>query len=249
MKILLWASTAVLLSLSAPMSAQAADLSDISVSTSIDYVTEYVFRGVSFSRGAVQPGIEASLGGFTVGVWSSAALGEASAAAGDEIDVYAGYSWSLSDITTADIGATIYHFPDVSGSLLNFGGASTLELYGGLAFDTTLSPSVYGFYDLDLEALTIEASLGHSISVGPQTSIDLGVTGGVVSVDGNGDYQYATASAAYALALSDNVSGYIGANYSLSSDDTLRFKIDGNGDAFTSDDNLFWAGVGVSAGF
>ena len=36
---------------------------EVGVSVSVDYVSEYVFRGVSFARGAVQPGIELSMGG------------------------------------------------------------------------------------------------------------------------------------------------------------------------------------------
>lgn len=222
---------------------------DVSVSVSVDYVSEYVFRGVSFARGAVQPGIEISKGGFTTGVWTSAAIGEASSAAGDEIDVYAGYSWDLSDAISADVGATVYHFPDVSGGLFDFGGASTIEVYAGASFDTALAPSLYGYYDFDLKAFTVEAGVGHSLPVGESTSLDLGLTGGLVTADGGGDYQYGTASASLGYGFTDDVSAYVGANYSLSSEDTLRFKVDGNGDAFTNTDNLFWLGVGFAAGF
>jgi len=73
MKKLLLGTATLLAAASAPLAAQA---EDVSVSTSIDYVSEYVFRGVSFARGAVQPGIEVSKGDFTVGVWTSAAIGE-----------------------------------------------------------------------------------------------------------------------------------------------------------------------------
>ena len=176
-------------------------------------------------------------------------MGETSFAAGDEVDVYAGYSWSLTDTIGADVGATIYHFPDVSGSLFDFGGASTIEVYGGLSFDTVLAPSVYAYYDFDLEAFTGEASVSHSLPVADKTSVDLGITGGFVTADGGGDYQYGSASASVGYGFSDNVSGYVGANYSLSSEDTLRFKIDGTGAAFTNTDNLVWFGVGVAAGF
>jgi len=236
----------LLIVLGLPVSATAGD---ISVSTSIDYVSEYVFRGVSFARGAVQPGIEISKDGFTAGVWTSVGLGEASSAAGDEIDVYAGYGWSLTDVISADVGATIYHFPDVAGSLFDFGDASTLELYGGLGFDTAFAPSLYGYYDIDLKAFTLEGGVSHSLSVSDSVSLDLGLTAGLVTADGGGDYQYGTVSASYSYAFSDAVSAYIGANYSLSSEDTLQFKVDGNGNAFTAKDNLFWTGVGVAAGF
>lgn len=244
-------SIAALLSTSAM--APTALAGDISVSTSIDYVSEYVFRGVSFASAAVQPGIEVSKGGFTAGVWTSVAFGEASVVAGDEIDVYAGYSWSLSDVISADVGATIYHFPDVDGSLFDFGGASTIEGYAGLSFDVPLAPSVYAYYDLDLEAFTVEGGVSHSVPVADKTSLDLGLTAGFVTVDGGGDYQYGSASASVGYGFTDDVSAYVGANFSLSSEDTLNFRrfTDMNGDPFsaTTDDNILWFGVGVAAGF
>lgn len=226
---------------------------DVSVSTSIDYVSEYVFRGVSFARGAVQPGIEISKDGFTAGVWTSAALGEASIVAADEIDVYAGYSWGLSDVISADVGATIYHFPDTDGGLFDFGGASTIEGYAGLSFDVPLAPSIYAYYDLDLEAFTLEGGVSHSVPVAEKTSLDLGLTAGLVTADGGGDYQYGSASASLGYGFTDDVSAYIGANFSLSSEDTLNFRKfqlpDGSDFAATTDDNLIWFGVGVAAGF
>lgn len=227
---------------------------DVSVSVSVDYVSEYVFRGVSFARGAVQPGIEISKNGFTAGVWTSAAIGEASVVAGDEIDVYAGYSWGLSDVISADVGATIYHFPDVDGSLFDFGGASTLEGYAGLSFDVPLAPSVYAYYDIDLEAFTLEGGISHSVPVADKTSLDLGLTAGFVTADGGGDYEYGSASASLGYGFTDDVSAYVGANYSLSSVDSLNFRkftaLDGvTPFSTTTDDNLLWFGVGVAAGF
>jgi len=233
-------STAIMAAMMTPMSASAGD---VSVSTSIDYVSEYVFRGVSFARSAVQPGIEVSSGDLTVGVWTSAALGEVSAAAGDEIDVYASYGFELTDVVSASVGATIYHFPDVDGSLFDFGDASTLEFSAGVEFDTPLAPSATVYYDIDLEALTLEGGIGHSLEVGDGSSLDLGLTVGHVEADGGGD------SASLGYGFTDDVSAYVGANYSLSSEDTLQFKVDGNGDAFTAKDNLLWFGVGVAASF
>ena len=118
---------------------------DLTVAVSVDYVSEYVFRGTSLARGAVQPGIEISKNGFTAGVWTSTAIGEASTLAGDEIDIYGSYSWAFSDIVSADVGATIYHYPDINGNLLDFGDASTFEIYGGLGFDTPLAPTIYTY--------------------------------------------------------------------------------------------------------
>ena len=85
-----------------------ANAGDISVSVSTDYVSEYVFRGVSFANTAVQPAIEVSKGGFTVGAWASVGLGETSAAAGDEIDIYGGYGWNITEALSASVGAVSY---------------------------------------------------------------------------------------------------------------------------------------------
>ena len=81
-KILL--STTMFLALTATANAQ-----DVSVSTSVDYVSDYVFRGVSLADSAVQSGVEASLGAFTAGAWLSTGVGDTSITAGDEIDLYA----------------------------------------------------------------------------------------------------------------------------------------------------------------
>ena len=58
MKKLLLGTATLLAATTAPMAAQA---QDVSVSTSIDYVTEYVFRGVSFESEAIQPGVEVGI--------------------------------------------------------------------------------------------------------------------------------------------------------------------------------------------
>jgi len=102
-----------------------ATASDVTVSVSADYVSEYVFRGVSFANTAIQPGISISKGGFTVGTWVSAALGETSEIASDEIDVYASYGWNLTEDLSASVGATIYHFPQSDGGLFDLGGSSS----------------------------------------------------------------------------------------------------------------------------
>ena len=254
MKKFLLVSASFALASAAPLTAQASDIIEgVSVSTSIDYVSEYVFRGVSFARGAVQPGVELSKGNLTVGVWTSAAIGEASAVAGDEIDVYASYGFDLSDTISASVGATIFHFPDVDGGLFDFGGASTLEFSAGVGFDTLLAPSVTAYYDVDLEAFTLEGGLSHSVPVADKTSVDFGLTGGFVAADGDGDYEYGVGSVSLGYAFTDNVSSYIGANYSVSSIDSLNFRrfVDPTGTAFsaTTDDTETWFGVGFAAGF
>lgn len=246
MKKLLLTSLAVpamMLGLSANASAQEVDFS-----ASVDVVSEYVFRGVTLAGVAVQPGVEAAYGNFTAGAWLSAPLEDGSNW-DTELDLYAGYSFTLSEDTSFDVGATLYHYPEGDGGLLDIGvdtgDASTLEFYGSLGFGGVMfEPSLTAYYDISFEALTLEASAGHSIPLSETTSIDLGLTLGVVSVDGPGDYEYGSLSAAYTLAMSDSSSFYFGANLGVSSDKTFTRLSDYTGKAQSA-----WAGAGFSTSF
>ena len=128
-----------------------------------------------------------------------------------------------------------------------------MEFSAGVEFDTPLAPSVTAYYDIDLEAFTLEGGIGHSLPVADKTSLDLGLTAGLVAADGGGDYEYGQASASLGYSFTNDVSAYVGANYSLSSIDSLNFRRfeDPTGTPFsaTTDDNLLWFGVGVAAGF
>ena len=250
-KALLGASAAAL----AATPAFAQDAPDnVSVTVAVDYVTEYVFRGTTLAESAVQPSVEVGLGDFYVGGWFSTAIGETSVFAGDEFDLYAGYGFELSDVISADVGLTYYHYPQGPGGFLDSdsGGADgTYEVYGGLALDTVASPSVYAYYDLDLDAFTLEGGLGHSIELAERTGLDLGLTAGLVDGDGF-SYEYGSASAGVSYAFTDAVSTYASANYALSSEDSFfdgRVDFDtGEIDVDQSDDT-FWLAVGISAGF
>lgn len=225
---------------------QAAYAQDVSVSTGVDLVSDYVFRGVSLADTALQPFAEASVGSFTFGAWASTGLGDTSITAGDELDLYASYGFDLSDSVSLSTGITYYHYPQ-GGSLFETegGGAGTYELSLGTSFDTVLAPSLTAYYDLTLEALTIEGGIGHSVPVGEKTSLDLGASVGLVDGDGF-SYEYGNASASFGYALSDNTSAYIGGNLALSSEDSLDYRRVLAGDGKGS---LVWFGAGISAGF
>lgn len=214
----------------------------------IDYVTEYVFRGVSFADEAIQPYVETSFGDLTVGVWASIATGDGKDVAGDEIDIYASYSIPVnSEAYTLDAGVTYYHFPS-GGSLFatDGGSAGTYEASLSAGFNAPFEPSLTAYYDLTLEAFTLEGGLSHSIPVTDVFSLDTGLTAGLVEGDGGVSYQYGSLSASLGYALSDTVSAYVGGNAVISSDETLDFKrqLTTNGDK-----SHLWFGAGFSAGF
>lgn len=242
-KPLLGASCAIFAALSAPISAQAGD---VSWSLSADLVSDYVFRGVSLADAAIQTGVEAGVGGFYAGAWFSTGVGDTSVAAGDEVDLYAGYGLDLTDTVSADFGVTYYHYPQGGGLFsTNGGGSGTYEVYGGLSFDAPLSPSIYAYYDFTLEAFTGEGSVGYSVAASDSLSFDLGLAAGLVDGDGF-SYEYGTVSAALSKSITDSANAYVGANYSLSSEDTLNYSEILAGDP---KDNLLWFGAGVSTSF
>ncbi|PHR57672.1 MAG: hypothetical protein COA43_11690 [Robiginitomaculum sp.] len=219
---------------------------EVEVSISVDYASEYVFRGTTLAADVLQPGVEATYGNFTFGGWASFPI-EESNTYDTEIDLYAGYAFALSDTISADIGATLYHYPE-SGGLFDIGtdagDASTLELYANFGFQGALEPSLTAYYDLTLEAFTVEGSVGYSVPVADKTSFDIGATVGAVAVDGSGDYQYGSLSGALTYAVSDAVSSYIGINAGLSSEDTFQ-KLSN----FTPKSSSVWFGAGISTGF
>ncbi len=228
-----------------------ASADDFGVTATIDYTTDYVFRGVSLAESAIQPGVEVAFGDAYVGAWVSTAIGDTSIFAGDELDLYAGYGLSLSDDLSADVGITYYHYPQGGGLFeTDDGAAGTYEVFAGLSYDTVLSPSLYGYYDFTLEAFTVEGGLGHSLELGGKSSLDLGLTAGLVDGDGF-SYEYGQLSAALGYAFTEDVSAYVGANYALSSEDTLIGSPTIEFDDIDLDlgDNKLFFGAGVSAGF
>ena len=238
---------AALLCATAMAPAAFAQDSELSVSTGVDFTSQYVFRGVSLADDAVQPWVEASYGNFTVGGWFSTGIGANSVIAGDEFDLYAGYSVPLDSSISLDLGATYYHYPQ-GGDFFETdnGGTGSYEVSASVGFgEVPLAPSVSAYYDFTLEAFTVEGAVGHSVPFGTSQSLDLGLTLGLVDGDGF-SYEWGTASVAVSHGFTDDVSAYIGANYSLNSEDLLDFDeaINGNPQG-----DLFWLGTGISAGF
>ena len=248
--------SASLLALSATLATTGtAQAQDVSWSIGTDYVTEYVFRGVSLAEGAFQPYAEASVGNFTAGIWASTGVGAGSELYGDEIDFYAGYSVPLDGPLSLDLGVTYYHYPQ-GGALFETedGSAGTYEVSAAVGFgDVMLAPSIAAYYDFTLENFTLEGAIGHSVGFGEKNGLDLGLTVGAVEADGGGDYQWAHGSVALSHSLTDDASVYVGANYAINSEDNTldyeRIAVGADEVAVLSGDDKLWFAVGISAGF
>lgn len=234
-----------------------ADDDNIDVTSTIDTVSQYVFRGVSLGGNSVQPGTEISFGNLTVGSWYSAGFGPDSDVQADELDLYAGYSVPLNGDISLDIGGTYYHYPQ-SGDFLstNDGASGSYEVYGSAGFASIpLSPIATVYYDFTLETLTLEGSVGHSIDL-PRDgwTADLGLTGGHVEADGGGSYQWGTGTIAANKVITDAIGFYISGNFTVNSEDnTLGFdrELLASGRAVATRDSStqFWLGTGISASY
>jgi len=238
-------------------------LDDIEVTSTIDTVSEYVFRGISAGGSSIQPGTEFNVHGFTVGTWYSAGFGEDSAAQVDELDIYAGYQLPLDGPVQLGIGGTAYVFPQ--GNDITDGTGGTVATYEvnatAGAEDFLLSPSVFAAYDFTLDSFTIEGNLSHSFDLPREGwSAELGLNVGHVELDDPiqvttfdeafDNYQYGTLSLTANKVITKDISFSIGGNFSANTeDDVLDFDIDAVDTGFRDSDSVFWFGTGFSASY
>lgn len=147
-----------------------------------DFNSKYIWRGQTLTNGWVwQPGLSASYKGFTGGIWANMDLADVddTQLEFDEVDPYIDYSGSINDLISYSIGYIYYSFPRST--------ANTQEIYGGLSFDTVLSPSVTLYYDIEAsQSYYLSFSIGHSaeeiakvedMSIGLDMSLSIGYAG------------------------------------------------------------------------
>ena len=156
--------------LAAGVSASAQDASNASslaVSLDVTYVSDYVFRGAKLADASIQPSIEASYGDFYAGVWYSDAISQNNATAtfDSEADLYLGYTRPITEIFSADLGVTRYTYNGGSQG-------DTTEVSAGIKTNLLLSPSVYYYYDFDLEVSSYIGSIGYKLPI-PKLGVSL----------------------------------------------------------------------------
>lgn len=200
------------------------------------YTSDYYFRGTQLAQSIIETAVDYSEGDFYMGVWTAQPFEDAEDGSEieNEIDFYGGYGIALSETAALDIGIAAYMYPE-----LDDGDEITYEPFIGIAFDTPLAPSFYVYYDLTLESLTLEGSIGHSFEIDESSSIDIGLSVGNVSPDEGDSAMYYLLSAGWGYALAETASLSIGFNYT-DGDDEL---VGGN------TDDGFYASIGISVGF
>ncbi|NNE41081.1 MAG: hypothetical protein HKN14_09225 [Marinicaulis sp.] len=238
--------------------APSASAEEFSVTTTVAFESRYVFRGIQFAETSFQPGIDLSYGNFYGGAWLNLPVGDDDFIAtpgGEELDLFAGYSASLDGVTSFDIGVTYYTFPDLMSGFFDIFeedgdglGANTLEIFGGISFDTVLSPSFYIYRDFMFDTTTFEGGVSHSYPISENTSFDFGgAVGYVIDDDAGADYLYGAASADVSYAFTDNASASVGARYGGS--DIAGGSLIDDSIAGTTKSSGFWFGLSLSSSF
>ena len=214
----------ILVALAVPGIAMAEDASPVSANVSI--VSDYLFRGISQTgtKPAIQGGFDyAHESGLYAGAWGSniSWLGDFGVAtsASFELDTYLGFSGSITEDVSYDVGVLRYNYPGEYGTNTK---ADTNEVYGSIGWKWLTAKYSYSLGDTFgvTEAKgTNYVELGASYEL-PDTGITLGAHYGAQT------YKGATADAAkaagtdpsytdYKVSIAKDFSGYeVGLAYS-----------------------------------
>ena len=218
--------------------------SGLSFSANVAFATEYRFRGVNLSDGefAIQGGFDVGhSSGLYVGTWASNIDEQTVGFGSTEVDLYGGWSGSLSDAVSADVGVIYYMYPDAPGVS---GDTDYVEFYGSVSFSlasVSVTPGIAYAPDQDSLGNTDNLYLYTDVSVGiPDTPITLnghlGYTDGFLTFTNDSEAFDWSISADYALNDTFTLSAaYIGvegdaANDLIQPDGDLVFT----GDAFVA---------------
>ena len=149
---------AAILAFFSALSADKVAAEDIGAEVSVGYDTDYMFRGVNLGQDLLWSDVNVSTSlsdglDLGVGAWYANVADDAG---NDELDIYAGLSTSMGDMSV-DLGATYYYYPDPTA------GEGTLEF--GIGLGTSAGPidlSLGLYYDIDLEAAYYEVGAATS---------------------------------------------------------------------------------------
>ena len=229
---------------------------DLGFEFTSDFNGKYVWRGQNLVDDPVfQPGFSASYKGLTAAIWGNLDLTNINGNSGDfsELDYSIDYSGNLPDVEEVgfSIGAIYYDFPGTTVP-------STTELYWGFNLDTTLSPSITFYHDIDeADGLYISAGIGHSIEkifeLGPENPVamELGASYGWGDSSYNKYYWGLNDSKANNLTLSASFPFEVGGwtvspsiYYVALVSSSIRKT-----NAYGTDDDMFFVGIGLSKSF
>lgn len=221
---------------------------EIAGDVSVDYLGKYVWRGQLLNDDPVlQPGVGFGIGNLYINLWGSMDTTNYNGNGGEfnEVDYTIDYSDSLTDILGYSVGAIRYEFPNTDLD-------ATTEIYAGLNLDVFLSPSVTVYYDIDdIEGTYVSAGVGHSIDLSDTMALDMSASLGWGNDKYNTGYWGVSSSSTQDLSVSVALPIAMGdwtltpsVNYvSLTSSDLKK------SDAYATESDYFYAGIGLSTEF
>lgn len=140
-----------------------------SVSIDSSFVNQYVWRGFKLNPSpSVQPALTFGYKGLSISSWSS--FGHSSPLGRgqkwDEHDLTIDYTFSLTDKISVSGGWINYHFPALDKEKDGVDSTYTNEIYGSIAFDVLLSPSLTVYGDVDQgKGVYYYFSIGHGFDL------------------------------------------------------------------------------------
>jgi uncharacterized protein (TIGR02001 family) len=225
----------------------------ISFDLTADFNSKYVWRGQNLvDDWVLQPGFSATMYGFTLGVWGNVDMTDENGEEWEftEVDYSVDYSADLVEGVSYSLGYIYYAFPQ--------GSNDTYEFYGGLGFDTILSPSVTWYYDADeADGSYVAFGLGHSIeeivklSEDLPVGMDIGLNIGWADSDYN-EYYWGVSDDGFndltvSVGFPIEISGWSftpSVSYVKLLDSDIR-----KSDAYDSKSDYVYAGIGLSTSF
>jgi hypothetical protein len=156
----------------------------LAVSTSVDFYSRYVWRGIDIANTpSIQPALSVAYRGFEFGAWGAYTLSNQSSDS-DEIDFWLSYALTVESGASAMLLVTDYYFPNAGIRFFNFNnydavkggvpdpGAHTIELGLSITGPGSLPLTVSGYvnvyndagnntyFQLDCPITVGEANLG-----------------------------------------------------------------------------------------
>ena len=188
--------------------------SGLSFSANVALTTEYRFRGVDLSGGeiAIQGGFDIShSSGFYVGTWASSLDEDTVGYGSTELDLYGGWSGSLSDAVSADVGFIAYTYPDAAAGDFDY-----YEFYGSLGFSLGPASTTVGVaYAPGQDGLDFGGGTDDNLYL--YTDVSVGIAGTPLTLNGHlgytdGSLTFTNDSKAFDWAISADVA--LGGNFS-----------------------------------
>lgn len=171
-------------------------LAEFEYSANVTLVSNYVFRGYSFSDDemATQGGFDVEHeSGFSAGVW-----GTSSVDPNGEVDFYASYAFDLSDQISMDVGVVRYHYPGGNGT----DSSGTTEYHIGLGWE-----DLSFTWHKDVHADTDYFEANYSIGINDNMAIDLHL--GRVNYDDAASTDATDYGATFTYNFNDNYSVFL----------------------------------------